>query len=152
MYALASRNFEEARGLLSRVKSARVYFLVVGIGALTAWLSHPLLANLQSLVTMARRAGKGSLLRMEVESFQALVNLESCQNHRHHCPSLVHQCPRSGRPKLAQPVVYHITLFDFVLISACCVANLDIVHQNVPTKETRLHSLSWKACIWAFTF
>ena len=34
-------------------------------------------------------------------------------------------------------MVYLITLFDFVLISACCVANLDIVHQNVPTKETR---------------
>ena len=29
---------------------------------------------------------------------------------------------------------------DFVLISVCCVAKLDIIHLNVPTKQERLHS------------
>ena len=33
VYALASRSFHEARELLARVKSARGYFPVVGIGA-----------------------------------------------------------------------------------------------------------------------
>ena len=46
MYASASRSFHEAREFLARVKSATGYFLVVGIGALMAWLSHPLIENL----------------------------------------------------------------------------------------------------------
>ena len=47
VYASASRSFQEARELLARVKSARGYFPVVGIGAFDAWLSHPLIENLQ---------------------------------------------------------------------------------------------------------
>ena len=96
-------------------------------------------ANLQSIVAWARRArGRETLLRTEVESFQTLVHLVSCQNHRPHVQSLVHRCARSVLPKLAQLVVDHTTLLGFVLISACCVAMLGIVHQNVPTKEQRL--------------
>ena len=37
-------------------------------------------------------------------------------------------------------MVDHITLFVFVLISACCVDKWDIVLQNVPTKVNRLLS------------
>ena len=47
VYASASRSFQEARELLARVKSARGYFPVIGIGAFDAWLSHPLIENLQ---------------------------------------------------------------------------------------------------------
>ena len=36
-------------------------------------------------------------------------------------------------------MVDHTTLLVFVLISACCVDKLDIVHQNVPTKDKWLH-------------
>ena len=48
VYASASRSFQEARELLARVKSARGYFPVVGIGAFDAWLSHPLIENLKA--------------------------------------------------------------------------------------------------------
>ena len=37
VYASASRSFQDARELLARVKSARGYFLVVGIGSLDGW-------------------------------------------------------------------------------------------------------------------
>ena len=121
--------------LLSRVPEAT--FLLLALELVTAWLSHPLIAILQSLVAWAKRArGREILLRTIVESFQTLVHLESCQNHRPHVQSLVHRCPRSVLPKLAQLVVDHITLLGFALISACCVAKLGIVHQNVPTKGT----------------
>ena len=47
VYASANRSFQEARELLARVKSARGYFPVVGIGVLSmAWLSHPLIEKL----------------------------------------------------------------------------------------------------------
>ena len=135
----ASRSFQEERELLSRVKSARGYFPVVGIGAFDG--SHPLIGSLQSLVAQARRArGKGNPLRRRVESRQTRVHLASCQNHRPHVRSLVLRCPRSVRMGLAQLEVDHITLLVFVLMSACYVDKLDIVHQNVPTKEKRLHS------------
>ena len=72
-------------------------------------------------MTKARWArGKESPLLRKVENRQVWVLLAFCQ-------------------KLVQLVVGHITLLGFVLISACCVAKLDIVQQNVPTKETRLH-------------
>ena len=58
------------------------------------------------------------------------------KNHR----PLVHHRPRSVRRKLAQLVVDHITLLGCVLISACCVAKLGIVHQSVPPKAQRLLS------------
>ena len=92
------------------------------------------------MARVRRARGKGSPLRIDVDSFQTLVHSESCQHHRPPVPTLVHRCPRSVRQKLAQPVVDHITLLDFVLISAYCVAKLDIVHQNVRTKAKRLHS------------
>ena len=122
-------------------------FLLLTLVLLTAWLSHPLIACQQSLVTEARRArGKGNSLRRKVESRQTLVHLASCQNHRLPVPSLL-RCPRSVRLKLAQLVVGHITFLVFVLFSACCVDMLDIVHQNVPTKEKRLH-FTWQTGIW----
>ena len=48
---------QEARELLARVKSARGYFLLVLV-LLMAWLSHPLIENLQSLVAKGKRKGK----------------------------------------------------------------------------------------------
>ena len=57
VYASASRSFQETRQLISRVKSARDYFfLLLVLALLTAWFSHPLIANLQSLAAKARRA------------------------------------------------------------------------------------------------
>ena len=125
--------------LLSRVPMAT--FLLLTLVLLTAWPSHPLIESLHSLVAKARRArGKENPLRRSLESRQTLVRLASCQNHRPHVPSLVLRCPRSVRLRLAQLVVDHITLLVFVLISACCVDKVDIVHQNVRTKERRLHA------------
>ena len=49
-----------------------------------------------------------------------------------HVPSLVLRCPRSGRQKLAQLVVDHITLLVVVLISACCVDKLEIRASECP--------------------
>ena len=123
-YASACRSFQEARELLSRAESARGYFHVFGtLVILTAWLSQPLIANLQSLVARARRErGRQRLLRTKMESFQTLVHLESCQNHRPHVRSLVHLCSRSVRPKLPNSWRTTSGSFGFVLISACCVA------------------------------
>ena len=147
-YASASRSFQEARELLARVESARATFLLLALVFLSAWLCHPLIVSLQSLVAKARKVrGKGIPLRRMVESRQTWVHLASCPNHRPHVPSLVLQCPRSVRLRLAQLVVDHITLFVFVLISACCVDKLDIAHHNVPTKEKRLH-FTWETGIW----
>ena len=36
-------------------------------------------------------------------------------------------------------MVDHITLLGFVLVIACCVAKLGVVHQNAPTRIRRLH-------------
>ena len=52
VYASASRSFQVARELQSRVK---VMFQLLVLVLLTAWLSHPLIENLQSLVAKARR-------------------------------------------------------------------------------------------------
>ena len=107
---------------------------------MTAWLSHPLIENLQSLVTKARSVrGKEHFLIRKMESRQTLVHLEFCRNHKHHVQSLVLRCPRNVRLKLVCLVVGHIMLLVFVLISACCVGKWDIVLPNVPTKEKRLH-------------
>ena len=50
----------------------------------------------------------------------------------------------------------HITLLCFVLIRACCVAKLGIVHQNVPTKDKRLlshlASVHLVLMLWAVLF
>ena len=81
MYVSASRSFQEARERLSRVKSARGYFPVVGIGAFNGkpWYSRSL-ARTTDLTT-------------------------------------------------------RVSSTD----SACCVAKLGIMHQNVPAKVQRLH-------------
>ena len=140
MYASASRRFEETRELLSRVKVDRGYFLGVSIGA------FPGLAQPSTDRELAKSRGKakkgqekGTTPPYKVASLQTLVHLESCQKHRPHAQNLVHQCPRSVRRKQAQLVVRHITLLGFVLISACCVAKLSIVHQNVSTKGNQFH-------------
>ena len=115
------------------------FFLLLVLVLLTAWLSHPLTENLQSLVAKARRVrGKENPLLRMVENRQAWVHLAFCQNHRPHVLSLVLRCPRSVRLMLVHLVVDHITLFVFVLIRARCVDKWDIVLQNVPTKEKRL--------------
>ena len=119
--------------LVSRVPEAM--FLLLVLVLLMAWLSHPLIENLQSLVAKARRArGKENPFLRKVENRQTWVHLAFCQNHRPHDLSLVLRCPRSVRLMLAQLVVDHTTLLVFILISACCVDKWDIVLQNVPTK------------------
>ena len=50
VYASASRSFQEARELLSRNKSARGYFPVVGIGAFDGLAQLSLISSLHSLV------------------------------------------------------------------------------------------------------
>ena len=121
---------------MSREAEATFRLLVLVLSM--AWLSHPLIANLQSLLAKVTKAReKGVPFRKRVESRQALVHLEFCQSHRHHVQSLVLRCPRSVRQKRMCLVVGHITLLVFVLISACCVGRWDIVLQNVPTKEKR---------------
>ena len=134
VYASASRSFQEARELLSRVKSARGYFPVVGIGAFDG-LAQPSTDRkpAKSCGKPRRARGKGNHLRRKVESLQTfMVHLASCQNHRPHVPSLVLRCPRSVRQKLAQLVVDHITLLVFVLISACCVDKSEIRASECP--------------------
>ena len=138
LYASASRSFHEARELLARVKNARGYFPVVGVGAFDG------LAQPSTDRKPAKSRGKGKKVRgkenpflRKVENRQAWVHLAFCPNHRTHVSSLVLRCLRSVRAKLAQLVVDHITLFVFVLISGCCVDKCDIVLQNVPTKGNR---------------
>ena len=106
VYASASRSFQEARELLPRVKSARGNFPVVGIGAFDG-LAQP---------STDRKPAKSHLAKTTDLMFRVFVL----------------RCPTSVRVRLAQLVVD--TLLVFVLISACCVDKLDIVHQNVPTK------------------
>ena len=76
MYASASRSFQEARELLSRVKSARGYFLVVGIVAFDG-LAQPStdrkLAKSRGKGKKGKRKGKSS--SQKVASLQTLVHL-----------------------------------------------------------------------------
>ena len=133
VYASATRHFQEACEVPSRVKSARGDFPFVCMGAFDG-LAQPS-SDLQSLEARARRARrKERLLSAVVASLKTLVHLESCQRHQPHVRNLVHQCTRNVRQKLARLVVDHITLLGFVLISACCVAELGIMRQHVPTK------------------
>ena len=74
--------------LVSRVPEAM--FLLLALVPLTAWLTHPLIENLQSLVAKAGRVrGKHIPLPRKVENRQAWVHLALCQNHRPHVLSLV---------------------------------------------------------------
>ena len=130
VYASASRSFQEAREILSRVQSARGYFPAVGFGAFDS-LAQPSTDRKPAKSRGKSKKGKikRNLLRRRVESRQTLVHLVSCQNHRPHVPSLVLRCPRTVRLRLAQLVVDHITLLVFVLISA------------------HVESTSWTSCI-----
>ena len=136
MYASASRSFQEARELLSRVKSDRGYFPVVGIGAFYG-LAQPSTDRKPAKSRGKSKKGKKKGKSSEQKGGKStnLGTPASCQNHTPHVPNLVLRCPRSVRLRLAQLVVDHITLLVFVQISACCVDKLDIVHQNGPTKE-----------------
>ena len=133
----------KAREPVSRAKSVRGYFLVVGIGAFNG-----LAASLQSLVAKARKArGKGNPLHRKWKVANPWYTWHLANNHRPHVPSLVLRCPRSVRLRLAQLVVDHITLLVLVLISACCVDKLDIVHQNVPKRNNDC-IFTWQTGIW----
>ena len=99
--------------LVSRVPEAIFLWLVLVL--LVAWLSRPLIENLQSLVANARRVrGKENPFHSKVDNRQAWVHLAFCPNHRTHVSSLVLRCPRSVRLRLVQLVVDHITLLVFV--------------------------------------
>ena len=93
---------------------------------LTAWLSHPLIASLQSFVAKARRArGKSPNLGTHGVLPKPPTSFSESR------PPMSKKRPT----EIAETRGGHITLLVFVLISACCVDLLDIVHQNVPTKE-----------------
>ena len=117
--ASASRSFQEARELLSRVKSARGYPPVVGIGAFDC------LAQPSTDRKSAKSRGKGNTGKTKGRS----SSQKSGKLPR--VPSLVLRCPGSIRLKLVRLVVVHITLLAFVLVSACCVDKWDIVRQSV---------------------
>ena len=141
VYASARRSFQEARELLARVKSARGYFPVVGIGAFDG-LAQP--STDRKPITSRGKGKKGERkgnppLR-KVENRQVWVYRAFCQEHRVHVSSLVLRCPRIILTEAGATVEDHFTLLVFVLISACCVDKWDIVLQNVPTKGNRLLS------------
>ena len=75
VFASASRSFQEARfWLVSRVPEA--IFLLLVLVLLMAWLSHPLIENLQRLVAKARRVGgKENPFLRKVENRQTWVHL-----------------------------------------------------------------------------
>ena len=139
VYASASRSFQEAPEFLSLVRSARGYFLVVGIGAFDG-RAQP---SADRKPAESRGEGKKGKRKDESSSQKSgkPTNLGTgiLPKPQPHVPSLVLRCPRSVRLRLAQLVV-DITLLVFVLTNACCVDKLDIVHHSVPTKAKRLHS------------
>ena len=98
VYASASRSFQESRELLTRVKSARGYFPVVGIGAFES-LAHPSTDRKLATSRGKGKNGKENPLIRKMESRHSLVHLEFCRSHTHHVQSLVLRCPRNVRKK-----------------------------------------------------
>ena len=87
VYASASRRFQEARELLARVKRARGYFLVVGIGAFDGF------AQPSTDRKPAKSRGKGKKGKRKGKSsshkggkFPNFCTLGVLQNHRAHVP------------------------------------------------------------------
>ena len=148
VYASATRSFQEARELLARVKSARGYFPVVGIGAFDG-LAQP---STDRKPVKSRGNGKKGKRKGKSSSQTggkptSLGTWHSAKKHRAHVSILVFRCPRSVRRGLVQLAVDHITLLVFVLINACCVDKWDIVLQNVPRKvKPTAFSLGNHAC------
>ena len=100
--ASASRSFQEAREPVSRVKSARGYFPVVGIDAFDG------LAQPSTDRKPAKSRGKGKKGKMKGKSsshkggkFPNLGAPSVLPNHRPHAQNLVLRCPRSARKKPA---------------------------------------------------
>ena len=126
--------FKKHVRVLSRVKSARGYFPVVGIGAFDG-LAQPSTdrnpAKSRGKSKKGKRKGKSSSQKGGKPTNLGTPGI--LQNHRPHVPSLVVRCPRSVRLRLAQLVVDHITLLVFVLTSACCQTDCFV---------------TWKTCIW----
>ena len=125
---------------MSRLPEATFCLVVVGIGAMDG-LAQPSIGR-----KPAKSRGKGKKCKRKghyspYKGGQSpnLGTLESCQKHRPRAREFAHQCPRGVWQKLAQLVVDHITLLGFVLVIACCVAKLGVVHQNAPTRIRRLH-------------
>ena len=126
--ASASRSFQEARELLSRVKSARSYFPVVGID-IVGGLAQP---STDRKVSRHKQEGQEETKDFSVKRWKVSrpwYTWSLAETPTSHS-DMVHRCPRSVRQKLAQLEVYHITLLGFVVISACCLAKMDIAHQN----------------------
>ena len=75
VYASASRSFQEARELMARVKSARGYFPVVGIGAFDG-LVEPSTDRKPCKISWQKQEGQEeSLLLRKVENRQVWVHL-----------------------------------------------------------------------------
>ena len=149
VHASASHSVQETRELLSRVKSDRGCFPVVGLGAFDG------LAQPSTDRKPAKSGGKGRKVRgkenlflRKVENRQAWVHLAFGQNHKPHVPSLVLRCPRSVRLRLAQLVVDHITLHVFVLISACCVSTSWKSCFRMSQQKESDCILTWQTGIW----
>ena len=90
VYASASRSLQEARELLARVKSARGYFLVVGIGAFDG-LAQPSTDRKHAKSRGKGKKGKrkGTSSTQKGGNRQVWCTWHLCQNHRSHVLSLV---------------------------------------------------------------
>ena len=99
VYASASRSFQEARGLLARVKSARGYFPVVGIGAFDG-SAQPSTDRKPCKVLWQKQEGqeeRNVLFSERWKTDKFGYTWHSAKKHRAHVSSLVLRCPRSVR-------------------------------------------------------
>ena len=136
VFATASFSFQEAHELLSRVKSERGYYLVVGIGAING-LAQPTgdrkLAKSQGKVKKGKRKCNPSPYKggtaMDLGMPWKLPNPLASRSESD--PSKLEK----RQLKLPRIVVDLITHLGCVLINTCCVVRLDIVHLMVPKHD-----------------
>ena len=99
MYVSASRSFSRStRASVSCQDCPRLpsVLWLLALSLLTACLSHPLVANLQSLEARARSArGRGTIHRTRDHSLQTLVHWSLAKTPTSRSGVCPHQCPRS---------------------------------------------------------
>ena len=122
VYALISRSFQDARELLSRVKSARGYFLVVGIGAFDG-LTQPSTDRKPAKARKAR--GKGN---PPSQKGGKSPNLGT--------PSILPE-PQTSRTESRPPMSMWWTTSRSSSHNACCVDKLDHRASECPNQRKR---------------
>ena len=121
-------------GLLSRVKSATGYVLVDG---LTSGLSQE---NLRSVEAMGKIGNKKRTNSMYTGGKSPNIGTLRVLPHTPTSHSeFRQQLPKTRPIEIGTVRVNRLRLFGCVLISACNVAWLGIVHQNVSKMERRRH-------------